>query len=165
MNEWTHPAAAAIALGVGATAITDLWTVARRRLLATPMPDWALVGRWFGHMARGTFRHRAIAEAAPVRGERALGWIAHYAIGVTFAAALVGTAGIEWLAHPTPAPALAFGLATVAAPFLLMQPAMGAGIAASRTRDPARARRQSLVTHAIFGAGLYLSAVWVNTLL
>ena len=36
-----------------------------------------------------------------------------------------------------------------------MQPGMGAGIAASRTPRPAAARLHSLVTHAIFGIGLY----------
>jgi hypothetical protein len=46
----------------------------------------------------------------------------------------------------------------VAAPFLLLQPALGAGIAASRTPRPNVARRRSLVTHLVFGLGLYLAA-------
>ena len=58
--------------------------------------------------------------------------------------------------HPTLAPALIVGIGTVAAPFLLLQPGMGAGIAASRTPDPAAARMRSLVMHAVFGVGLYL---------
>jgi hypothetical protein len=45
-------------------------------------------------------------------------------------------------------------------PFLVMQPAMGAGIAASRTRNPGAARLQSLVTHAVFGLGLYTGG-WI----
>jgi len=55
-------------------------------------------------------------------------------------------------------PALAVGIGTVAAPFFLMQPGMGAGIAASRTPRPNAARLQSLLTHAVFGLGLYVSA-------
>jgi hypothetical protein len=39
-----------------------------------------------------------------------------------------------------------------------MQPAMGAGIAASRTPRPAAARIHSLVMHAVFGLGLFLAA-------
>jgi hypothetical protein len=54
------------------------------------------------------------------------------------------------------------GVGTVAAPFLLMQPAMGAGVAASRTPRPAAARLQSLITHAIFGLGLYGSGLLVS---
>jgi hypothetical protein len=144
-----------IITGVGATLIVDLWAWLRRRLFGTPLPDYGLVGRWIAHLARGRLRHEAIAAAAAVRGERLLGWTAHYLIGVGFAAALYSLVG----AHHPPAlvPSLLFGLGTVAAPFLLMQPGMGAGIAASRTRRPSAARLQSLVTHAVFGLGLYLA--------
>jgi len=38
---------------------------------------------------------------------------------------------------------------------------MGAGIAACRMPDPNTARLQSLLTHAIFGIGLYLGG-WVS---
>ncbi|RZJ03252.1 MAG: DUF2938 family protein, partial [Haliea sp.] len=53
------------------------------------------------------------------------------------------------------------GLLTVAAPWLLMQPAMGAGIASCRTPAPMKNRIRSLVNHAVFGLGLYLAAVLV----
>jgi hypothetical protein len=56
---------------------------------------------------------------------------------------------------------LIVGIVTVAAPFLVMQPAMGAGLAARRTPKPNAARVQSLVNHAVFGVGLYASA-WVG---
>ena len=52
----------------------------------------------------------------------------------------------------------------MAAPFLIMQPGMGAGIAASRTPRPAAARMQSLVTHGVFGLGLYVAG-WIVRLL
>jgi hypothetical protein len=45
-----------------------------------------------------------------------------------------------------------------------MQPGMGAGIAASRTPRPAAARVQSLITHTVFGVGLY-AAGWIVKLL
>lgn len=144
-------------VGVGATVAMDLWASARRRLLGIPAPDYGLVGRWLAHMPRGRFRHDAIAAAPPMRGERLIGWTAHYLVGIAFAAILVGIWGPAWLRHPTIAPALIVGIGTVAAPFLVMQPGMGAGIAASRTPRPAAARLQSLVTHAIFGLGLYAS--------
>lgn len=145
----------AVPLGLGATALIDVWAIARERLFGIAPPNYRLVGRWIAHMRRGRFVHDAIAAAPPVRGERIVGWIAHYLIGIAFAAILVGVAGTTWLARPTPGPALLIGLGTVAAPFLLMQPGMGAGIAASRAPRPASARFQSLVTHALFGLGLY----------
>lgn len=146
--------------GAGATAVMDIWTLARRRLLGIPLPDYGLVGRWLAHMARGRFRHERIAAAPPVAGERLLGWTAHYLIGIAFAAILIGIWGIAWIRQPTIGPALIFGIGSVAAPFLIMQPGMGAGIAASRTPNPAAARIQSLVTHAVFGIGLY-AAGWI----
>lgn len=142
-------------LGAGATLATDLWAIARRRLLGVPAPHYGLVGRWFAHMARGRFLHERIAVAQPVRGERLIGWTAHYLTGIAFAGVLLAVCGLAWLRQPTLAPALGLGVVTVAAPFLLMQPGMGAGIAASRTPRPNAARLQSLVTHTIFGLGLY----------
>jgi hypothetical protein len=70
------------------------------------------------------------------------------------------TWGASWLQQPTLAPALVVGIGTVAAPFLLMQPGMGAGIAANRTPRPGAARLQSLITHAVFGLGLYAAALF-----
>ena len=145
-------------IGVGATMVMDLWAIARKRLFGVAAPNYGLVGRWLAHMPRGRFRHEAIAKAEPVRGEHLIGWVAHYLTGVAFAAILPGIWGSEWIHHPTLGPALIVGIGTVAAPFLVMQPGMGAGIAASRTPRPAAARLQSLATHAIFGLGLYLAA-------
>ncbi|MFC4310513.1 DUF2938 domain-containing protein [Steroidobacter flavus] len=144
--------------GIGATVILDVWGVIRKSLLGLPAPDYTMVGRWMGHMAKGTFRHDRIAAASPVAGERVIGWITHYATGVAFAAGLIGIVGFEWLHEPTIVAALVFGLGTVAVPFLLMQPGMGAGIAASRTANPSAARLQSLITHAVFGFGLWAAA-------
>jgi hypothetical protein len=148
----------ALLTGTGATLLMDLWTVARQRLLRIPAFDYALVGRWLAHMMRGKFRHQSIAAAAPMRGERAIGWTAHYATGIAFAALLLAIWGMDWARDPTLGPAMLVGIGSVVAPFFLMQPGMGAGIAASRTPRPAAARLQSLVTHTVFGLGLYVSA-------
>src|SRR5690606_36556394 len=78
----------AIMIGVGATALMDLAAVVRARFGA-PFPDYGLVGRWIAHAARGQPAHKAIAQAAPVSGEAALGWIAHYVIGIAYAALLL----------------------------------------------------------------------------
>ncbi|GAB2787497.1 DUF2938 domain-containing protein [Halomonas shantousis] len=151
-------------IGIGATAVMDAWNLARQALLGLPAPDFGLVGRWLGHMFRGRFRHERIATAPPIPGEQALGWTAHYLIGIAFAGLLVWLGGPVWLDRPTPGLALAVGVATVAAPFLIMQPGMGAGLAARRTPRPWLARRQSLLNHAVFGLGLY-GAAWLATML
>lgn len=154
----------AILIGAGATAFLDLWSAARARLFAAPQPDYALVGRWLAYLARGQFFHAAIATSAPVAGERLIGWIAHYLTGIAFAAVLLMLWGEAWAREPTLLPALIVGIGSVAAPFLIMQPGMGAGIAARRTPDPRAARLRSLITHAVFGVGLY-AAGWGARLL
>ncbi|HEU4619709.1 MAG TPA: DUF2938 domain-containing protein [Gammaproteobacteria bacterium] len=156
--------ASAVPIGVGATAVMDLWSLIRRRLFGVPQLDYALVGRWLAHLPRGRFRHDPIAASPPVAVERLIGWAAHYVIGIAFAGVLLSIGGPDWVRHPTVAPALVVGIGSVVAPFLVMQPGMGAGIAASRTARPAAARLNSLVTHAVFGLGLY-AAAWVTRLL
>ena len=149
-------------IGFGATAVMDIWAIARKRLLGIPSLDYGLVGRWLAYLARGRFRHDRIAASPAVRGERLIGWTAHYLIGIAFAAMLLAIWGLEWARHSTLGPALIVGIGSVAAPFLVMQPGMGAGTAASRTPRPSAARLQSLVTHAIFGLGLY-GAGWITS--
>src|SRR5262245_20585326 len=107
----------AVLVGVGATAVMDLWILARTRLLGIPAQSYALVGRWIAGLARGRFRHERIATSPAVRGELAIGWTAHYLIGIAFAALLLAVFGIDWTRRPTLAPALAVGIGTVLAPF------------------------------------------------
>lgn len=159
-----EPMASTALVGIGATALMDLWSLVRRRLLGVPLPDYGLVGRWIGHMRHGRFRHDAIGRAAPIRHEAALGWSAHYLIGVAYAALLPLLWGAAWLREPAAGPALAVGLGTVFAPFLLMQPGMGAGVFARRTPRPAMARFHSIATHAVFGLGLYLAALGLRAI-
>ncbi len=151
-------AARAVLIGLGATAVMDAWLWLLQRL-GVPTLNFSMIGRWVAHWRQGVFMHAAIARAAPVRHELALGWLFHYATGVAFAALLVTLAGPGWAHSPTLAPAVMVGVATVAAPWLVMQPAMGAGIASHRTSAPGMNRARSLANHFVFGLGLYLAAV------
>jgi len=146
-----------VLIGVGATAVMDLWLLVLARF-GVPTLDFAFVGRWVAHLARGRFFHVAIGRAPPVAGELALGWLTHYGIGVAFAAFLVWMEGMTWSHDPTLLPAIVVGVITVTAPLFVMQPAMGAGIASSRTPAPLKNCLRSLANHTVFGAGLYLSA-------
>ena len=103
-------------IGIGATVAMDVWGLARKRVLGVAPPNYALVGRWIAHMAHGCFHHDSIAASTPVRGEKFIGWTAHYLIGIAFAALLIGIWGAAWVRNPTIGPALAVGISTVAAP-------------------------------------------------
>ena len=148
-------------VGIGATLVMDLWTQALKRLGVATL-DYALLGRWAAHLAKGRFAHASIGQAAAIPGERLLGWAMHYAIGIAFAALLVAVAGWPWLCDPSLLPALAVGMATVAAPLFVLQPAMGAGFMASKTATPLKNCLRSLATHGVFGLGLYLSATLIR---
>jgi hypothetical protein len=115
-----------VVIGAGATAVMDLWTVVRARLLGGRMPDYAWVARWLR-----------------LPHERVIGWVAHYLIGMVFAAVLLAIWGVDWARQPTLAPALIVGVGSVVAPFLI-----------------GKGRLQSFVTHAVFGFGLY-AAAWL----
>ena len=153
-----------VLIGIGGALLMDVWSLVLRRGFGIATLDYALLGRWIGHFSRGHFRHVRIAQAEPVTGERVLGWTAHYTIGVVFAFLLLAIWGLEWARTPTLWPALIVGVGTIVAPWFVMQPAMGAGIAASRTPDPRAARLRNLGTHVVYGVGLFLSAVALSTL-
>jgi hypothetical protein len=153
----------AVVIGVGATLVMDLWALLLKRCFGVPSLDFSMVGRWVGHLPRGRWMHASIAKSSPIAGEGPLGWGIHYAIGIVFAAMLLLIVGLEWARQPSLLPALTFGVLSVVAPFFVLQPAMGAGVAASRTPKPNVARLRSLAGHTVFGVGLYLTA-WVMVL-
>lgn len=149
-----------ISIGIGATAIMDLWLIFIRRL-GLPTLNFAFIGRWVGHLLQGKLAHAAISKAEPIPGELALGWFTHYATGIAFAALLLAVQGAAWALRPTLLPAVAVGVVTVLLPLGIMQPAMGAGFASSRTPAPLKNCLRSLANHTVFGLGLYLSAALV----
>jgi len=157
MNSTIELVTRSLLIGAGATVTMDLWAAVLRRF-GVPSLNFALLGRWLGHIPEGRWFHAGIAKTEPVRGERILGWLAHYSIGITFAALLLGVFGLSWARSPTLWPALLIGVVTVAAPLLILQPALGAGIASSKTPKPLLNSFKSLVTHTVFGIGLFLAA-------
>ena len=165
MNNLALSFISAILIGLGATLAFDLWALFLKKAFKIPPSNLCMVGRWLLTMPRGTFQHANIGSSPRKSAECVIGWIAHYTIGVTFAIVFVALASSSWLEHPTPIPAIAFGLVTVLAPFFIMQPLFGLGFAASKTPNPGQAGLRSLMNHAAFGAGLYLFAWLVNGLL
>ncbi len=154
---------AILVVGVGATLVMDLWALFLQRVLAIPSLSYCFVGRWVGHMQRGVFHHVKISAAEARPRECMLGWGVHYLVGIIYAGFLVlphQGVWLNWLgANSLQAfwVALALGIATVMFPFLVMQPALGFGFAASKNPDPLRARIKTLMTHLVFGVGLFVA--------
>jgi hypothetical protein len=154
----------AVLMGVGATLLIDLWALVLRRAFSVRSLDYCLLGRWVLHIPRGVVKHDNIAAAAPQPHECTVGWATHYLIGTAFAIVFVLLVSEGWLARPTLLPALAFGAATVVVPFFTLQPSLGLGIASAKTPHPNRARLKSLMTHSVFGVGLYVSAALLSAI-
>lgn len=152
----------AIAIGLGATFVIDLWNLFLKRAFSIPSLNNGLLGRWLCHMPGGTFRHASIKAAPQKPFEGTVGAIAHYSIGVVLALVFVVLISPDWLARPTLLPALLYGIATVVFPFFILQPSFGLGIASSKAPRPTQARLKSLTTHIVFGVALYVCAVGVS---
>lgn len=147
-----------LVIGVGATALLDLWALFLNRAFGIPLANWAAVGRWFAYLPRSRFAHDTIAETPPVKGELAIGWIMHYLIGVLFAAIVLLFWGLDWARYPTLLPALIVGVVTVGCGWFILQPGMGFGLAASKRPNANQVRLIGLINHIIFGFGLWLTA-------
>jgi hypothetical protein len=150
-----------VLIGAGATAVMDCWLWWCKRV-GVQAADFALIGRWIGHLARGRYAHEAISRARPIPHELGLGWLTHYAVGIAYAGLLVAVQGVDWTRTPTLLPALATGVGTVVVPLLVMQPAMGNGVAAAKTPAPLLNCMRSLANHAVFGAGLFIAAAFLE---
>jgi len=155
----------AVLIGLGATLLIDLWALFLRRAFSIPSLNYCLLGRWVLYIPRGKILHQSITATPQKPHECTVGWITHYLIGTAFALLFVLLVSDGWLAHPTLLPALAFGMATVLVPFFTMQPSFGLGVAASKTPHPNKARLKSLMTHSVFGVGLYLWAYLLSNVL
>ncbi len=151
-----------VLIGVIATIGMDIWAAIVKFLFRLPTADWAMVGRWFGHMPRGVFVHHPISVSAPIPNELAVGWIGHYVTGVVYGLAYLYIVQVLLSSGPSLISALVFGLATLVAPWLIMQPAMGAGVFATLTPRPIVIRLVNLSMHAVFGASLYVGWLLVQ---
>ncbi|MGV3664720.1 MAG: DUF2938 domain-containing protein [Leptospira bouyouniensis] len=165
MNQWMDIVFLTILIGVGATMAMDLWRFLLQKTLKVNSLDLGLLGRWVGHCFRGKFFHERIIDTERIPGELILGWFSHYMIGIFFASLLPIFWGDVWLENPSLKEPLVLGFMTILAPWFLMQPAMGIGIAASKTPKPYQVRIRNIAIHTVYGFGLYGSALLAQVFL
>ncbi len=149
-------------IGVGATALIDIWAILLAALFGLPRPNWGMVGRWVWHLRDGKVFHDDIGKAQPYAHEPALGWAFHYLVGLVYGVILVLATGAAWLTAPTFLPAFILGIVTVGAGWFLLAPGMGAGWAASKTPNPTRTRALNLISHTVFAIGLFGTALLIR---
>jgi hypothetical protein len=128
-----------------------------------PPVNWSITGRWFLMVLSGQAYVPGIAAAPSLPHELIAGHAAYYTISMIFAAVyLIGLAVLG--RSPSLANGLAFGLATMAFPFLVQMPLMGMGIFAIDTATPGLIVIRTLIHHSSFGIGLALGALLADRL-
>jgi hypothetical protein len=70
MNEGVEFIVWGVLIGVGGSALMDVWALLLRRAFKVPTLEYALLGRWICYFPRGRFFHVRIAASDPIRGER-----------------------------------------------------------------------------------------------
>ncbi|MBT4235950.1 MAG: DUF2938 domain-containing protein [Marinovum sp.] len=143
-------------MGLGATVLIDLWALVLQRLARVALPNWAMVGRWVMHLPRGRLFHENIAAAQPMPKERQIGWVFHYFVGVVYGVFFALLAGPDWISAPTFLPVFIYALLTIVGGWFLLHPGLGLGWAVSKAENPNKVRILGLLSHSVFGLGLWL---------
>lgn len=149
-------------LGVFATAIIDVWATFSNRVLKFPRTNWAMVGRWLGHIQYGKLTHNPISSSSSIKYENTVGWIFHYLIGVFYAFFYIAFVVLVLDKEPTLLSGWIFGLITILSPWFILQPSLGFGICGSQAPQPNMVRLQHFAIHSIFGIALYYGWLWGN---
>tara|TARA_Y100001956_G_scaffold82919_1_gene106818 strand:- start:3519 stop:4010 length:492 start_codon:yes stop_codon:yes gene_type:complete len=149
--------------GLGATVFTDLIAILRQGWAVTH-GFYCLVGRWVGSFRYHGPVHDDIRASVPVVGEAMFGWSAHVLLGVMYGIGFAMLFGSSALEKPQIWQGLSFGIATVLVPWLIFQPLFGWGFAMSKAPDPWTLRMKGVITHTVFGLGVWVSLVALNAL-
>jgi len=152
-----------LVIGVFATVIMDIWATFSNRVLKFPRTNWAMVGRWLGHLPKGKIVHNSISSSSEIKHENIIGWVFHYFIGIVYAALYVVLVVCIFANHTSLLTAWFFGLFTIVSPWFILQPALGMGICAIKAPKPNMVRFQNFAIHSIFGIALYYGWLSVNT--
>ncbi len=145
-------------LGIISTIFMDLVGFMQLRLTNSPGLNYAFVGRWaLSILLKGQFKHAPIMTTPSIAGEKILGWSLHYLIGTIFAALMVFCIINNNQVEPDFIAAIATGIISLIAPYFIMQPGFGFGIAASKLPAANKVRLKSFIAHLSYGLGLYLA--------
>jgi hypothetical protein len=116
--------------------------------------DVRMIGRMSVGWTHGRFRYRNPGEMKAVNAERLYGLVTHYLIGVGLAVPFVLGWGVFVGRSVSPAWGLAYGVATTAASWFVVYPAVGLGAFGRRSPDHSRAVLTPLANHFFYGVGI-----------
>lgn len=141
----------------GATA-ADIGRTIYQWATGFPPVNWSVTGRWFLMVLQGQPYVPDVGTAPSLPHELISGHVAYYAISVVFAGAYLTLLRLT-KREPSAWNGLLFGWVTMAFPFFVQMPLMGAGVMASATATPWLVIGRTLVHHSSFGLGLAIGAL------
>jgi len=140
--------------GVLGTAAMDMGNLLFLRAGLLLKIEVGMIGRMAAGWTRGRLRYRHPGEMEEVTNEKALGYLAHYAIGVALAFPYVQGWKILVGGPVSPAWAILYGVGTTVASWFFVYPCMGFGAFGRRSPDGLRAVLSPLANHFFYGLGL-----------
>jgi hypothetical protein len=149
---------AGVIIGLTGTALKDVWAIFLKRVFDNAPPNWAMVGRWVVHLKSGKVFNDDIAEALAFSSENLVGWIFYYFVGFIYGVIFMLLVGKEWLSGPTLMPVWLYSISTILVGWFLLHPGLGLGMALAKTENPFKGRCMGLMTHSVFGLGMWFGA-------
>lgn len=140
--------------GVSGTLVMDVLNQLLSRAGMLMKIDIEMIGRMAAGWLRGRFSYQHPDEIKTVTGEILLGYITHYAIGISLA--LVYVLGWYLLigGNASPSWAIVYGLATTVGAYLLILPGIGLGVFGRLSPEGIRVPLSSLINHLFYGMGI-----------
>lgn len=149
-----RPVLMGVVAGVAGTLVMDGMNSLCARAGILAHIDHRMIGRLARGWTRGRFVYARPEEVPTVGSELAIGYVAHYLIGIILAVFYV----IGWDAlvggRVSPGWAVAYGVATTVAAYFLLFPSIGLGALGRRSPQGARLPLTSLTNHLFYGLGL-----------
>ena len=147
-------------VGIFSCLVMDLWQRLVKLTYGINPSDWGIIGRWLIMLIlKQKIYNPNIEKEKSYKNELIIGWVFHYFVGVVYGVFFAFLAGPDWIAAPTFPPAFIYALATIAGGWFLLHPGLGLGWAVSKVEHPNRVRMLGLLSHNVFGLGLWLFAL------
>jgi len=145
--------------GILSTVALDLWVTLVEKLTGLPPTNWGMVGRWLTGIPQGRLVLDGADASAPTGGEKALGWIVHYVVGISYSVLLLLLWGMEFAHAPTVMPVVIVGVViSTLAGLMILMPGLGAGFMGSKLPNQGAVFVYVLVAHVVYAVALYGAA-------
>lgn len=152
-----------LATGILSTVALDIWVTLVQKLTGLPATNWGMVGRWFSGIPRGQWVLRD-GSSAPSAGEKALGWVFHYLIGIGYSVLIVLLWGTGFVHTPTVIPVAIVGvIVSTLAGLMILMPGLGAGFMGSKLPNQGVTFVYVVVAHVVYALALYGAAIMFKT--